>query len=37
MMMVSLTEADKCRKYALPKLYEAGWTDDQISWRVHFR
>jgi len=26
-----LTEADTCRKYVLPKLYAAGWTDDQIS------
>lgn len=26
-----LTEADTCRKYVLPKLYTAGWTDDQIS------
>lgn len=25
------TEADTCRKYVLPKLYEAGWTDDQIN------
>jgi type I restriction enzyme R subunit len=25
------TEADTCRKYVLPKLYEAGWDDDQIS------
>jgi type I restriction enzyme R subunit len=25
------TEADTCRKYVLPKLYAAGWTDDQIS------
>ena len=24
------TEADTCRKYILPKLYAAGWTDDQI-------
>jgi type I restriction enzyme R subunit len=26
-----ITEADTCRKYILPKLYEAGWTDDQLS------
>jgi len=26
-----ITEADTCRKYVLPKLYEAGWTDDQIN------
>jgi type I restriction enzyme R subunit len=25
------TEADTCRKYVLPKLYAAGWSDDQIS------
>ena len=25
------TEADTCRIYVLPKLYEAGWTDDQIK------
>ena len=25
------TEADTCRKYVLPKLYSAGWNDDQIS------
>jgi len=25
------TEADTCRKYVLPKLYAAGWDDDQIS------
>ncbi len=24
-------EADTCRKYILPKLYSAGWTDDQIN------
>jgi type I site-specific restriction endonuclease len=24
------SEADTCRKYILPKLYAAGWTDDQI-------
>lgn len=26
-----LTEADTCRKFVLPKLYAANWTDDQIS------
>jgi type I restriction enzyme R subunit len=26
-----ITEADTCRKYVLPKLYEAGWNDDQIN------
>jgi type I restriction enzyme R subunit len=29
--MASSTEADTCRKYVLPKLYAAGWTDDQIN------
>jgi hypothetical protein len=24
------TEADTCRRYVLPKLYVAGWNDDQI-------
>jgi type I site-specific restriction endonuclease len=30
------TEADTCRQYVLPKLYDAGWTDDQISQERHF-
>src|SRR6478752_3671274 len=25
------TEADTCRTYVLPKLYQAGWRDDQIG------
>ena len=25
------TEADTCRKYVLPKLYDAGWSDEQIN------
>ncbi|MGX9687687.1 EcoAI/FtnUII family type I restriction enzme subunit R [Deinococcus wulumuqiensis] len=25
------TEADTCRQYVLPKLYAAGWTDEQIK------
>ena len=29
--MPLLTEADTCRRYVLPGLYAAGWTDDQIS------
>jgi type I restriction enzyme R subunit len=29
--MPLLTEADTCRRYVLPNLYAAGWTDDQIS------
>ncbi len=30
------TEADTCRKYVLPKLYAAGWNDEQISeqWTI---
>ena len=31
-----ITEADTCRKYILPKLYEATWTDDQISEQKTF-
>lgn len=34
--MPSLTEADTCRKYVLPKLYAAGWADDQISEQKTF-
>ena len=30
------TEADTCRKYVLPKLYAAGWTDDQICEQRFF-
>lgn len=30
------TEADTCRKYVLPKLYAAGWNDDQISEQRSF-
>lgn len=29
--MTRLTEADTCRKFVLPKLYDAGWNDDQIN------
>jgi type I restriction enzyme R subunit len=29
--MPSLTEADTCRKYVLPKLYASGWSDDYIN------
>lgn len=29
-------EADTCRKYVLPKLYAAKWTDDQISEQKYF-
>jgi type I restriction enzyme R subunit len=28
---MSETEADTCRKYVLPNLYQAGWTDEQIN------
>lgn len=31
-----ITEADTCRKYVLPNLYDAGWTDDQISEQKTF-
>jgi type I restriction enzyme, R subunit len=34
--MPFLTEADTCRRYVLPKLYSAGWTDDQISEQRSF-
>ena len=35
-MSTTITEADTCRKYVLPKLYESGWTDDQISEQKYF-
>ena len=31
-----ITEADTCRKYVLPKLYDAAWTNDQISEQKYF-
>jgi type I restriction enzyme, R subunit len=31
-----ISEADTCRKYLLPKLYDAGWTDEQISEQKAF-
>jgi len=31
-----ISEADTCRKYVLPKLYDVGWTDDQISEQKTF-
>lgn len=34
--MPLLTEADTCRRYVLPKLYAAGWTDDQITEQKSF-
>ena len=30
------TEADTCRKYVLPKLYDSDWNDDQISEQRYF-
>ncbi|MGA2260646.1 MAG: DEAD/DEAH box helicase family protein [Acidobacteriota bacterium] len=34
--MTILSEADTCRQYVLPKLYAAGWTDEQISEQKSF-
>jgi type I restriction enzyme R subunit len=31
-----ITEADTCRNYVLPKLYAAGWTNEQISEQKYF-
>src|SRR3990172_212484 len=31
-----ITEADTCRKYVTKKLYDAGWSDDQISEQKTF-
>ena len=31
-----ITEADTCRKYVLPKLYAAGWSDDHINEQKSF-
>ncbi len=31
-----ITEADTCRKYVLPLLYGAGWSDDQINEQKTF-
>ncbi|MEA2074853.1 MAG: DEAD/DEAH box helicase family protein [Euryarchaeota archaeon] len=31
-----ITEADTCHRYVLPKLYEAEWSDDQISEQKTF-
>ena len=31
-----ITEADTCRKYVLPKLHQAGWSDEQISEQKTF-
>jgi len=34
--MALLTEADTCRRYVLPKLYAAGWSDEQINEQKTF-
>ena len=34
--MAFLPEADTCRRYVVPKLYAAGWVDDQISEQKSF-
>jgi len=31
-----ISEADTCRKYVVPKLHEAGWSDDQIIEQKYF-
>jgi len=31
-----LNEADTCRRYVLPKLYNSGWVDDQINEQFYF-
>ena len=31
-----ITESDTCRKYVLPKLCAAGWSDDQVSEQKSF-
>jgi type I restriction enzyme R subunit len=31
-----ITEADTCRKYVLPLLYGAGWSNDQINEQKTF-
>jgi type I restriction enzyme R subunit len=31
-----ITEADTCRRYVLPKLRDAGWSDEQISEQRSF-
>jgi hypothetical protein len=30
------TEGDTCRRFVLPKLYAAGWNDDQINVQYTF-
>ncbi len=34
--MTTLSEADTCRRYVVPKLHAAGWTEDQISEQKTF-
>ncbi|HME01228.1 MAG TPA: DEAD/DEAH box helicase family protein [Terriglobia bacterium] len=34
--MTTLNEADTCRRYVVPKLHAAGWTEDQISEQKTF-
>jgi len=31
-----MTEADTCRTYVVPRLHEAGWSDEQIREQVSF-
>ena len=33
---MGITEADTCRMYVLPRLCEAGWTDEQIREQKYF-
>ncbi|MDP2856638.1 MAG: type I restriction-modification enzyme R subunit C-terminal domain-containing protein [Bacillota bacterium] len=33
---MAITEADTCRKYVVKRLYDGGWTDDQISEQKTF-
>jgi type I restriction enzyme, R subunit len=32
----TMSEADTCRTYVVPRLYSAGWTDEQIKEQVSF-
>ncbi len=31
-----MTEGDNCRTFVVPRLYAAGWTDEQIREQVFF-
>lgn len=31
-----MNEADTCRNYVLPSLYDAGWSNDQIREQMTF-